>query len=231
MKNNLKENLKQIRNKIKKSALKVNRNPEEIKLLAVSKTRPLTEIEKFYDLGINLFGESRAQELRDKNKEISNFKLFWHFIGHLQRNKVKYLLRMKKCKMIESLDSWRLAKEINKRAQKNKRIMPVLVEVNVSGEENKFGIKPKNTVEFVKKISNLSYINIEGLMTLAPYVKDSEETRPYFKMLAQLRDEINSQGYDLKELSMGMSDDFEVAIEEGATIVRIGTALFGNRNY
>jgi pyridoxal phosphate enzyme (YggS family) len=138
---------------------------------------------------------------------------------------------MKKCKMIESLDSWRLAKEINKRAQKNKRIMPVLVEVNVSGEENKFGIKPKNTVEFVKKISNLSYINIEGLMTLAPYVKDSEETRPYFKMLAQLRDEINSQGYDLKELSMGMSDDFEVAIEEGATIVRIGTALFGNRNY
>ncbi|MFW5976379.1 MAG: YggS family pyridoxal phosphate-dependent enzyme [Bacillota bacterium] len=228
-KNKLKSRLDNVKNRIKIAAANVNRKIEDIKLIAVSKTHPVEKIEFFYTKGLKTFGESRAQELRDKNENIQNMDISWHFVGHLQRNKVKYLLRMNNCEMIESLDSWRLAKEINKRAKKNNRIMPLLVEVNVSEEESKFGINPEDTLNFIKKTDKLSHIEIKGLMTLAPYFENPEKTRPYFKKLAKLKDKINNSGFNLTELSMGMSNDFEIAIEEGATIIRIGTALFGPR--
>ena len=227
----LKERLRNVRRRIRKAAKRSNRNDEEITLVAVSKTHPIKKIKFFYENGIKIFGESRAQNLREKDHKIKNNDISWHFVGHLQTNKVKYLLRMKKCNMIESLDSFRLAKEINKRAEKNNRIMPLLVEVNVSRDQSKYGIMPENTVEFVKKVDKFSNIKIKGLMTLAPYVDNPEDTRPYFKKLAKLKEKVNSEGFNLKELSMGMSNDFEIAIEEGSTMVRIGTALFGPRQY
>ncbi|MFW5998241.1 MAG: YggS family pyridoxal phosphate-dependent enzyme [bacterium] len=225
----LRNRLKSVRDNIKQAVEKADRNKNDIKLIPVSKTHPLDKIEYFYEKGFKTFGESRVQELRNKNQKIENMDIFWHFIGHLQTNKVKYLLRMKNCTMIESLDSWRLAREINKRAKKNDRIMSVLVEVNVSGEDSKYGIKPENTLNFIKKVDKLSHIKIEGLMTLAPYVEDPEKTRPYFQKLAEIKEKVNRSGFNLKELSMGMSNDYEIAIEEGATILRIGTALFGPR--
>ena len=191
----------------------------------------IKKIKFFKEQGIKTFGENRVQELRRKNNKIEK-NIEWHFIGHLQRNKVKYLTRMKSCKMIESLDSPRLAKEINKRARKQDRVMPVLVEVNTSEDENKYGFMAENTIDFIKEAENkYNNISIEGLMTIVPYVEDPEEVRPYFRKLYELKERANKQGLKLKELSMGMTNDYMVAIEEGATIVRIGTALFGKRKY
>jgi len=220
-----------VRENIKETAQKAGRNPEDITLIPISKNHSTDKIKYLFDYGIKVFGENRVQELLDKDEKLVDINIKWHFVGHLQRNKVKYLLRMDNCLMIESLDSWRLAKTIYKRAQQNGRQIPVLVEVNVSGDDNKFGIKPENTVEFIKKTSSLSYIDIQGLMTLAPYLDNPEEARPYFQKLANLKAKINEQGYNLKELSMGMTNDYKIAIEEGATIVRVGTGIFGKRDY
>lgn len=224
----LKERLVNIRERIKAAAGRAGREASEIKLIAVSKNHSIDKILALKKLGINLFGESRVQELREKNERLTG--ITWHFIGHLQRNKVKYLMRMENCQLIHSLDSWRLAREINKWARKNKRVMPVLLEVNVSGDENKFGLKPEDTLAFVEETQSLKFVDLQGLMTIAPYVKDPEEVRPCFRQLVELREEIAAKGYQLKELSMGMTNDFEVAIEEGATMVRIGTGLFGKRD-
>jgi len=232
MKKELKKRYNNVRENIKNAALNAGRDPGDIKLIPISKTHSTGKINYFYENeGITTFGESRVQELRKKNNNLSDVNVSWHFVGHLQRNKVKYLLRMEKCKMIQSLDSWRLAREIDKRAKKNERVMPVLIEVNVSRDENKYGISPDNILEFVNKVVDLDNIQVEGLMTLAPYKKDPEETRPYFRELANLKSLIKKNGINLKELSMGMSNDYQIAIEEGATMLRIGSAIFGERNY
>lgn len=221
--------LKDIQDRIKIAAIKTRRDPAEILLLAVSKNQTLAKIDFFHKKGLQFFGENRVQELREKYKERPEY--LWHFIGHLQRNKVKYLLRMENCVLIHSLDSWSLAEEINKWAAKQNRVMPVLLEVNVAGDENKFGIEAGEVEDFLVEARNLSNIEIKGLMTIAPYVENPEEVRPVFRELAVIRGKMNEKGYNLKELSMGMSNDFEVAIEEGATIIRIGTSLFGEREY
>ncbi|MFW5979838.1 MAG: YggS family pyridoxal phosphate-dependent enzyme [Halanaerobiales bacterium] len=222
---------KNVKKNIKTSAQKARRDPNEIKLVAVSKNHPVEKIEYFKKQGIKLFGENRVQELRKKNN-MARENITWHFVGHLQRNKVKHLTRMKNCVMIESVDSLRLAEEINKRSKKNNRVMPVLVEVNISRDENKYGINPEESIEFIEQAKNdFDNLEIKGLMTILPYVEDPEELRPYFRQMSSLKEKANNKNLDLTELSMGMTNDYQIAIEEGATIVRIGTALFGKRKY
>ncbi len=223
----MEKRMEDINNRITRAALKVGRDPGEIKLVAVSKNHPVSRINFFRERGIKVFGENRVQELQDKYEEIPDIN--WHFIGHLQRNKVKYLLRMENCKLIHSVDSLRLAREINKRAKKNNRLMPVLIEVNIAEDEKKYGFLPGQVKDFLKEAVKLEQLDIQGLMTIVPYVDDPEEVRPFFKEMTRLKDTLNNNGINLKELSMGMSNDFEVAIEEGATMVRIGTGLFGER--
>ncbi len=216
-----------IKRRIKTAVINANRKEEDISLVAVSKNHHLGKIDVFQEQGIEVFGESRVQELMEKYEKKPDLK--WHFIGHLQRNKVKYLMRMNNCELIHSLDSWRLAKEINKRAHKNKRVMSVLLEVNVAEDDSKYGISPLEVSDFLHKADKLSNIDIQGLMTIAPYVSDPEEVRPIFKRLAMIKNQMVQKGFNIKELSMGMSRDFEIAIEEGSTMVRIGSALFGER--
>lgn len=232
-KEDLISNLKQVKNNIKEAAAKAERDYQEVKLLAVSKNQDIDAIKILAEAGIKFFGENRVQELEEKNEKLlsENIELDWHFIGHLQRNKVKYLMRMENCRMIESIDSFRLAKEVNKRAKKNKREIPVLIEINIAGDENKFGITPEKAEEFLKKISNFDYLKVEGLMTVLPYLDDSKKLRSYFKEMKALFDQLSEEVLTLKELSMGMTNDYQIAVEEGATIVRVGTAIFGEREY
>lgn len=227
------KNLNQVKENIKKAAAKADRDFNEVKLLAVSKNQNLDDIKIFNEAGVRFFGENRVQELEEKDEKLKkeNIKLDWHFIGHLQRNKVKYLMRMDNCQMIESIDSLRLAKEVNKRAAKNDRIIPVLVEINAAGDENKFGITPDKAESFLKKIINFDNLKIEGLMTVLPYLDDSKKLRNYFKEMKKLFDQLSKNVIQLNELSMGMTNDYQIAVEEGATIVRVGTALFGEREY
>jgi pyridoxal phosphate enzyme (YggS family) len=229
----IKENLDLVREKIDAAADKVGRKGDEIKLVAVTKTRGIDEIKEVVDSGVIDLGENRVQELMDKYDNIDE-DINWQMIGHLQRNKVKYLMRRERCTLIHSLDSFRLAKEINKRAGKNDRVMDVLVQINVAGDENKFGIKPEKTIEYLENVSKLEQIQVKGLMTMVPYVDDPEEVRPYFKKLKELFEEVKEReiaNIQMEELSMGITNDYEVAIEEGATIVRIGSAIFGPRQY
>lgn len=226
-------NLNKVKENIKKAAAAVDRDHTEVKLLAVSKNQKVDAIKILNEAGVKIFGENRVQELEEKNDKFisENIELDWHFIGHLQRNKVKYLMRMPNCNMIESLDSWRLAKEINKRAKKNNKTVPLLIEVNIAEDENKYGIKPGKVESFLKKVIKLNNIEIKGLMTIVPYTDNPEKVRPYFKRMKKIQLDLNDRVHPLPELSMGMSNDFKVAVEEGATIVRIGTAIFGERNY
>lgn len=227
------KNLNQVKENIKKAAAEADRDFNEVKLLAVSKNQNLDDIKILNNAGIEFFGENRVQELEEKDEKLKKekIKLNWHFIGHLQRNKVKYLMRMDNCQMIESIDSLRLAKEVNKRAAKNDRTISVLVEINIAGDENKFGITPDKAESFLKKINNFDNLNVEGLMTVLPYLDDSEKLRDYFKEMKKLFDQLSNNVTQLKELSMGMTNDYQIAVEEGATIVRVGTALFGEREY
>ena len=227
----LNERYKQVKNLINKAAIRADRDPSDVKLIAVSKKQPVKKIKFLAEKGVKIFGESRVQELRDKRQEFVDNDIEWHFIGHLQRNKVKYLMRMDDCTMIHSLDSLRLARKIEKRACKNERKISVLVQVNIAGDKNKFGIKPEKTIEFLKNIKDFKHIDIKGLMTLVPYYDDSEKARAHFSRLRNLKNSTCEKGFELEELSMGMTNDFEVAIEEGATIVRVGRALFGSRKY
>jgi len=226
-------NLKNVQENIKIAAAKADRNYEDVKILAVSKKHSHEEVKILKQAGVKLFGENRVQELEEKNENLlsDDIKIDWHFIGHLQRNKVKYLMRMENCRMIQSIDSLRLAKEVNKRAKKNDRKIPVLVEINISGDENKFGIAPEKAEEFLKKIINLDFLEIEGLMTILPYLDDSEKLRSYFKKMKELFDKLSAEVIPLNELSMGMTNDYQIAVEEGSTIVRVGTAIFGEREY
>lgn len=230
-KKKLEERLEIVNNNIKKACEKAGRDISEIKLVAVSKNHLARKINFFQEHNIKIFGENRVQELRRKNNKLDS-NVNWHFIGHLQRNKVKHITKMENCLMIESVDSPRLAAEIDKRSEKNNRIMPVLIEVNVSGDDNKYGFRPEETLDFIKKaVKEYKHLDIKGLMTILPYLDDPEELRPFFKKLAKLKGKADENNLGLSELSMGMSNDYKIAIEEGATIVRIGTALFGERQY
>ena len=223
----IKNNLQTIKEKIKKAALKAKRNPEEIKLVAVTKTATIEQIEEAINAGVKIIGENKVQEAKEKY-QILTADTEWHLVGHLQTNKVKYAIEIFDC--IQTVDSIKLAKEINKRSLQFGKITNVLVEVNVSGEETKYGIKPEEVEPFLKGISDFSRIRVRGLMTIAPIEEDKEEVRPYFRKLRELSEEIKSKNIKkvkMDYLSMGMTDDFEVAIEEGANMVRIGRGIFG----
>nr|WP_297703135.1 YggS family pyridoxal phosphate-dependent enzyme [uncultured Butyrivibrio sp.] len=227
----IKENLEIVEENIQKACKKAGRDRSEVTLIAVSKTKPVSDIRQAMDCGITVFGENKVQEIRDKTAEIKE-PLSWHMIGHLQANKVKYLPGVA-C-MIHSVDNDKLAAEIEKQAAKHDLVMDVLIEVNMAKEDTKFGITPEETIDFVKRISAYEHLNIRGLMTIAPYTDDPESNREYFKGLRLLKDEINSlniPGVKMDTLSMGMTGDYMVAIEEGATLVRVGTGIFGERDY
>lgn len=227
----LKENLALVEEKIQAACNRVSRDRGEVTLIAVSKTKPVSMIREIMDLGITHFGENKVQELCDKVGEIKE-PLKWHLIGHLQRNKVKYVIG-KTC-LIHSVDSLRLAITINEEAMKKNVIIPILIEVNVAKEDTKFGVSEEELNNVILEISKLSNVRIRGLMTIAPFVDNPEENRVHFRKLRQLLVDIKSKNIDnvdMKILSMGMTNDYEVAIEEGATMVRVGTGIFGERNY
>ncbi|WP_027430651.1 YggS family pyridoxal phosphate-dependent enzyme [Lachnospira multipara] len=225
------ENYKEVLENVKKAALKAGRDPKDITVLAVSKTKPNEMIEELYNEGVREFGENYVQELATKMETLPK-DIQWHMIGHLQRNKIKYIIE--NVKMIHSVDSLRLAKAISDEAVKRGVNMDILLEVNVALEENKFGFKVEEVEEALKEIAKLPNICVKGLMTSAPYVSNAEENRQYFKRLNKLLVDINDKNIDnvsMSVLSMGMTNDYLVAIEEGATHVRVGTAIFGERNY
>ncbi len=219
----LAENYHQIKATIEKAARKVGRNPREIKLIAVTKSASLEDTQKAAELGIKNFGVNRVQEETAKVESLPGVN--WHFIGHLQRNKVKYIMPL--YAMVQTLDRLSLARELQRWAEKNEREIDVLIQVNISGEDSKFGLAPQEVSSFLDQAQSFKRLNIKGLMAMAAFVDDPEEARLYFRQLRQLRDENVSKGLALPELSMGMTNDYAVAIEEGATMVRVGRALFG----
>lgn len=225
------ENYKEIQDKIKAACERVGRDPKEVTLIAVSKTKPIECLKDAYEAGARYFGENKVQELCDKYDQMPE-DVHWQMIGHLQRNKVKYIVG--KAELIHSVDSIRLAEEIDKVAEKNGVVANVLLEVNVAKEDTKFGLMPEEVIDFVKEIVRLKNIKVQGLMTIAPFVDDAEENRKHFANLRKLSVDIVNEKVDnvnMSVLSMGMSNDFEVAVEEGATMVRVGTSIFGERNY
>lgn len=227
----IKENLSKIQEKIKVACERSNRIPEDVTLIAVSKTKPNELIEEAIAVGQTIFGENYVQELAQKIEDFPE-SIHWHMIGHLQRNKVKYIIGKVDC--IHSVDSIRLAKQIQDEAQKKDICQDILLEINVGMEESKWGFTLENIQDALKEISLFSNLKIKGFMTSAPYVDDAEENRLLFRSLKQCFEETKQYGYpnvSMEHLSMGMTNDFEVAIEEGATMVRVGTAIFGERNY
>lgn len=225
------ENYKKIKQIVDDTAVNASRNSDEVTLIAVSKTKPIEMLKEAYSAGARDFGENKVQEIVDKYPQMPR-DVKWHMIGHLQTNKVKYIID--KVSLIHSVDSIKLAKEISKQAVKANLVANILIEVNVADEESKFGVATEDVVELVEEIAKLENISIKGLMTVAPYVEDAQENRSIFRILRQLSVDINSKNIDnvsMDCLSMGMSGDYEVAIEEGATYVRVGTSIFGNREY
>ena len=227
----LKDNFEEVEKKIQAACDRSGRRREDITLIAVSKTKPVDMLKEAYDFGTRIFGENKVQEITEKYDALPR-DISWHMIGHLQRNKVKYIID--KVDYIHSVDSVRLAETIEKEAAKHNLTVKILVEVNVAGEESKFGLSPEEVLPFIEEISEFSHILVCGLMTIAPFVENPEENRPYFSRLRKLSVDIDSKkvnNVNMSMLSMGMTNDYEVAIEEGATMVRIGTGLFGARNY
>lgn len=227
----LKENLQKVEENIEAACKRAGRDRSEVTLIAVSKTKPVDMLQEVYDTGIREFGENKVQEMMDKY-EVLPKDIQWHMIGHLQRNKVKYL--MGKAALIHSVDSLRLAEEISAQSVKHDVITDILIEVNIAGEESKFGTSKEEAMALVEAAAKLPNIHICGLMTIAPYVDNPEDNRKYFRGIRELSVDIkekNIDNVDMRILSMGMSGDYEVAIEEGATMVRVGTGIFGARNY
>lgn len=227
----LKKNLKAVEAEIQAACHKSGRSRDEVTLIAVSKTKPVETLKEAYALGVRIFGENKVQELSDKH-DILPQDIHWHMIGHLQRNKVKYIID--KVDLIHSVDSLRLAETIEKEAAKRNMVANVLLEVNVAKEESKFGLMPEEVFEFIDNIAEFSHIQVKGLMTIAPFVDNPEENRPIFARLRKLSVDIAEKNVDnmtMSILSMGMTNDYQVAIEEGATIVRVGTGIFGARDY
>ena len=227
------EGLKEALEQIAEAAENACRDPRDVTLIAVGKTKPASMIREAYDLGIRDFGENKVQELTAKYEELPK-DIRWHMIGHLQSNKVKYIVD--KVALIHSVDSLKLAKVIEKEAaKKGVEHIDILLEVNVSGEESKFGMTPDELLEQIDEFLALERVRVLGLMTIAPFTEDPEESRPHFRRLRQLSVDIQQQNrhnnIDVARLSMGMSGDFRIAIEEGASYVRIGTMIFGERDY
>ena len=224
-----KDNILRIKERISLICSKINQDPNSITIVCVSKGRTAEQIEEVIEAGITDIGENRVQEAIIKFNALrtTNYKLRTHMVGHLQTNKVKDAVRI--FDLIQSVDSLRLAKELDKQASKINKLQDILIEVKTSKEATKFGIKPDDAIEVIKEIAKFKNINIKGLMTIAPLVDNPEKARPYFRKLRELRDKINSlrlTAYNLPLLSMGMTDDFEVAIEEGSNMLRLGRAIF-----
>lgn len=231
MSTTIQQAIDEVRVRIKNACERAGRKPEEVTLIAVSKTMPVESIQEAMECGIIEFGENRPQELRDKQAVITE-PLHWHMIGSLQTNKLKYVIG--KTVMIHSVDTFHLAEAIEEASAKCNIVTNVLLEVNIAGEDSKHGIEPEKLEAFVEQISMFSHIKICGLMTVAPYTDFPEENRVYFKKMKQLMVDINSKNIDnvyMDVLSMGMTGDYEIAIEEGATHVRVGTGIFGHRVY
>lgn len=228
----LKENLKEVEEKISKACERAGRDREEVTLIAVSKTKPVEMLQEIYAAGVRDFGENKVQELTEKY-EVMPKDMKWHMIGHLQRNKVKYIVD--KVALIHSVDSLRLAETISKEAAKKGVTVPVLIEVNIAGEETKFGLSSKEEViKLTEEIAALPNLLVKGLMTVAPPAENPEENRLFFREIKQLSVDITNKNIDnvsMEILSMGMTNDYTVAIEEGATMVRVGTGIFGARDY
>ncbi|MQN01496.1 MAG: YggS family pyridoxal phosphate-dependent enzyme [Lachnospiraceae bacterium] len=225
------DNLKIVEENIQKACDRAGRDRSEVTLIAVSKTKPVDMLMEAYNDGIRTFGENKVQELTGKIEEMPD-DISWHMIGHLQRNKVKYIAG--KVALIHSVDSYRLAEEINVQAKKHGTVIPILIEVNVAQEDTKFGVKLEETEDLVRECAALDGISIKGLMTIAPFVENPEDNRPVFKALKDKSVDIASKNIDnvtMDILSMGMTNDYQIAIEEGATMVRVGTGIFGARNY
>ena len=223
------DNLQQLKVKISNACRSAGKNPDDVKLVAVSKYFGIKAITEAANLGITDFGEDKAQELRDKYNILGD-KVTWHFIGTLQRNKVKYVVNCSS--LIHSVDSKPLVDEINNQAEKNNKIQKILLEVKTSGEESKSGLEmEEQVIELAEYCGTLKNVRLIGLMTMAPFTDDEGLIRKSFSGLRKLKDKLNQQGYKLTELSMGMTSDFEIAISEGSTIVRIGSAIFGQRDY
>lgn len=227
----IKENVAEVEARIRAACERAGRRRDEVTLIAVSKTKPVSDIYEVMETGIKDYGENKVQEMCDK-MEVIQQPLNWHMIGHLQRNKVKYIVD--KAVLIHSVDSLRLAQQISQEALKKGVEANILIEVNVAEEESKFGLTTDEVIQMVTEIAKLSAVHIKGLMTVAPFTENPEENRPYFRNLKQLAVDIAEKNIDnvtMSVLSMGMTGDYEVAIEEGATMVRVGTGIFGARIY
>lgn len=227
----LQENYSQVEARIRAACERAGRSRSEVTLIAVSKTKPASMIEEIYSYGQRDFGENKVQELTEKY-DVLPADIRWHLIGHLQRNKVKYIVD-KAC-LIHSVESLRLAQAIQEQAEKKGVTVPVLIEVNVAGEESKFGVSVEEAPALAEEIAKLGNLSLQGLMTIAPYVPDPEDNRDIFRQLKKLSVDIAAKNIDnvtMNILSMGMTNDYEVAVEEGATLVRVGTGIFGERDY
>lgn len=225
------ENLEKVEEKIRQACERSGRKREDVTLIAVSKTKPVEMMEEAMQAGIRVFGENKVQEIL-KKEVLLPADIDWHLIGHLQRNKVRQIAG--KVARIHSVDSLRLAEQIQKEYEKIEQTARILVEVNVAREASKFGLMPEETEEIIREIAVMPNIHVCGLMTIAPYVEDPEENRIHFRNLRKLLVDINAKNIDnisMRELSMGMTGDYETAIEEGATFVRVGTGIFGSREY
>jgi len=225
------ENLADVEQRIQAACERAGRDRNEVTLIAVSKTKPVSMLNEAYGCGIREFGENKVQEMMDKYEQMPQ-DIHWHMIGHLQRNKVKYL--MGKAYLIHSVDSLRLAEEISAQSVKHQVQTDILIEVNIAGEESKFGISGEETIHLVEAAAALPNIHIRGLMTIAPFTDHPEDNRIYFRKIKELSVDIDRKKIDnvnMHILSMGMTGDYEVAIEEGATMVRVGTGIFGERDY
>lgn len=228
----IKENIDDIVKRIEVTCKKAGRNPNDITLIAVSKTVESPKVREALEAGIDNLGENRVQELIKKYEDLKDTGIKWHMIGHLQKNKVKYIID--KTVLIHSVDSLSLAEEIDKRAKNKGLVANVLIELNIGEEESKFGIKEENIYDFIKSLENFENIRVLGLMTVAPFCENPEDVRWVFKKMKDIYDKIstmNLKNAEMKYLSMGMTNDFEVAIEEGSNMIRIGTAIFGARKY
>lgn len=227
----IRDNLEEVRKNIREACQRAGREPSEVTLLAVSKTKPVEMMRECMEAGQRAFGENYVQEIEEKYSKLGS-SVDWHMIGHLQRNKVKYIID--KVSLIHSVDSLRLAEQIQKEAEKNKLTVRILLEVNIAGEESKWGFTAEETADAVRTAAAMPNIHVCGLMTSAPITEDPETNRPYFRSLRQLFDQIGALGIpnaDMQILSMGMTGDYIVAVEEGSTLVRVGTGIFGARDY
>ena len=226
----MKNRLERVKERIKETAIACKRPTASIRLVAVSKTMPAEVVREAIEAGVTDLGENYIQEAKEKVNALATYPVTWHFIGHLQSNKAKYAVRL--FDLIHSVDSLRLAKELDKYAKKNDKIQPILIQVNVAKEDSKSGVYVEDTMQLLREVSRLENISVKGLMTMPPYFNAPEKVRPFFAALRKFRDQIKKEAIpniSMDELSMGMTGDFEAAIEEGATMVRIGTAIFGDR--